>query len=412
MIAFTQPLRLGDSLLTPDGAGVVEEIGLVYTLHPARGRLPARRPELETEPRIPSGTPRSSVAIAWRRSPCSCPSQPISSRRSPACAPRCPPSGSPTSSSRALAERATITVRAHADDPQRAERARPRSSPLDARGAPRRRSVRVTPPPSRRGRGGGPQRTPRANVPQRRRARRRARSRRRRRVPLLLLVVFVSLVALLAGVGFTGAAIVLSNCQLSDLKPPGTNANSFIYARDGSLLGSIPSEENRTPVQRSEMSPWLAKATVAIEDRRFYHHGGIDPHGIVRALWKDIGAGKVVEGGSTITQQLVRNLYLDPAERTHEPKAQGDLPRQQARGRQALAEGQDPHRVHEPGLLRQSCRTASRRRRRRTSRFRRRSSTSRSPRSSPASRRRRPTRTRSSTSAARPRGATRCSTRC
>ena len=58
------------------------------------------------------------------------------------------------------------------------------------------------------------------------------------------------------------------------------------------------------------MSPWLPKATVAVEDRRFYQHGGVDYEGIARALWKDVSAGKVVEGGSTITQQLVRNLYI------------------------------------------------------------------------------------------------------
>jgi penicillin-binding protein 1A len=144
--------------------------------------------------------------------------------------------------------------------------------------------------------------------------------RRRRRVPLMIFATFAGLVALLAVVGFTGAAIVFSNCQLSDLKPPGTNANSFIYARDGSLLGSIPSEENRTPVARTEMSPWLPKATVAIEDRRFYHHGGIDPRGILRALFKDVSAGKVVQGGSTITQQLVRNLYLDPGDKSADRK--------------------------------------------------------------------------------------------
>ena len=58
------------------------------------------------------------------------------------------------------------------------------------------------------------------------------------------------------------------------------------------------------------MSPWLRQATVAIEDRRFYDHGGIDAEGIARALWRDLKAGEVVEGGSTITQQLVRNLYI------------------------------------------------------------------------------------------------------
>src|SRR5207237_2446138 len=93
---------------------------------------------------------------------------------------------------------------------------------------------------------------------------------------------------------------------------------------------SIPSDENRTPVKRSEMSPWLPKATVAIEDRRFYHHGGIDPRGIVRALVKDISAGKVVQGGSTITQQLVRNLYLDQKQTADRKIQEIHLPRKLA----------------------------------------------------------------------------------
>ena len=67
------------------------------------------------------------------------------------------------------------------------------------------------------------------------------------------------------------------------------------------------------------MSRWLPLATVAIEDRRFYSHGGIDAEGIARALWRDLNARRVVEGGSTITQQLVRTLYISN-ERTVERK--------------------------------------------------------------------------------------------
>src|SRR4029079_1848124 len=59
--------------------------------------------------------------------------------------------------------------------------------------------------------------------------------------------------------------------------------------------------------------------TVAIEDRRFYQHGGVDYVGIARALWRDVSAGKVAEAGSTIAQQLVRNLYTG-RERTFERK--------------------------------------------------------------------------------------------
>src|SRR5919204_427094 len=86
--------------------------------------------------------------------------------------------------------------------------------------------------------------------------------------------------------------------------------NSFVYAANGALLGSIPAERNRTPVRLGRISPWTLKATVAIEDHRFYTHGGVDYEGIIRAAWKDLRAGEVVQGGSTITQQLVRNLYI------------------------------------------------------------------------------------------------------
>ena len=63
----------------------------------------------------------------------------------------------------------------------------------------------------------------------------------------------------------------------------------------------------------------MAKAVIATEDRRFYQHGGVDWEGIIRAAWRDVNKGKVVEGGSTITQQLVRNLYIS-RERTFERK--------------------------------------------------------------------------------------------
>src|SRR5439155_3351249 len=102
---------------------------------------------------------------------------------------------------------------------------------------------------------------------------------------------------------------------LSELRPVSTGpqggpANSFVYADNGAFLGAIPAEKNRQPIVLSRSGPWMAKATVAIEDRRFYKHGGVDYKGILRAAGKDLGAGRIVQGGSTITQQLVRNLYI------------------------------------------------------------------------------------------------------
>jgi penicillin-binding protein 1A len=133
---------------------------------------------------------------------------------------------------------------------------------------------------------------------------------RRRRLVLWLVGGLACLAILLAIGGFGGAAAITSQCNLSSLQPVAIGQNSFVYAADGSLLGSIPAERNREPVALAHMSPWAAKATVAIEDRRFYEHGGLDLEGILRAVIADIRAGRIVQGGSTITQQLVRNLYI------------------------------------------------------------------------------------------------------
>jgi penicillin-binding protein 1A len=75
-------------------------------------------------------------------------------------------------------------------------------------------------------------------------------------------------------------------------------------------LGFIQSDELRSPVSWSEIPPDLRNATVAIEDQRFYKNNGIDLTGIFRAALKDVANGAALQGGSTITMQLMRNLYL------------------------------------------------------------------------------------------------------
>jgi len=152
----------------------------------------------------------------------------------------------------------------------------------------------------------------------RRRRLRRARS-RRRGGRALLAALLIGLPGILVAAGFTATAAFRSSCSLSALKPVTIGQNSFVYAADGTLLGSIPAERNRQPVSLHEVSPWMRRATVAIEDRRFYRHGGVDYVGITRALWSDLTAGKIVQGGSTLTQQLVRNLYIS-RERTLQRK--------------------------------------------------------------------------------------------
>jgi penicillin-binding protein 1A len=156
-------------------------------------------------------------------------------------------------------------------------------------------------------------------MPGRRRQRRRREAKRRRRLTIAAGMLIAVVVALGAG-GFGAAQSISKSCNLGKLRPASNGSNSFIYAADGSSLGSIPAEKNRQPVTLAEMSAWMPKATVAIEDRRFYHHGGIDLQGIFRAAVNDIKAGRTVEGGSTITQQLVRNLYIRHQERSFRRK--------------------------------------------------------------------------------------------
>ncbi|MDQ3097857.1 MAG: penicillin-binding protein, partial [Chloroflexota bacterium] len=145
----------------------------------------------------------------------------------------------------------------------------------------------------------------------RRRKRKRVERRsHRRRAVVLAAAALVGLLFVVAGAAVTGVATFGSSCDLNSLQQVEIGSNTFIYAADNSRLGVIPAERNRQPVPLREISPWMPKATVAIEDRRFFAHNGVDAEGIARALWKNVSAGQVVEGGSTITQQLVRNLYI------------------------------------------------------------------------------------------------------
>jgi penicillin-binding protein 1A len=103
--------------------------------------------------------------------------------------------------------------------------------------------------------------------------------------------------------------------NINHLKPIRQGKQSEILAADGSRLGYIQSDTIRQPAKGDRIPRILKDATVAIEDRNFYQHGGIDPAAIVRAAVADVQAGAPVQGGSTITQQLVRNLYIaDPQE--------------------------------------------------------------------------------------------------
>jgi penicillin-binding protein 1A len=153
------------------------------------------------------------------------------------------------------------------------------------------------------------------------RERRRHRRGRQRRSKILLAVAVVGICVAIAGLSLAGyvISIAASAPPLASLKPIDQGTSSAVYAIDGSRLGFIQSDEIRTPIALTRIPESMQAATIAIEDERFYKHGGIDYEGILRAAIKNIEAGKAVEGGSTITQQLVRNLYVG-RERTLERK--------------------------------------------------------------------------------------------
>jgi penicillin-binding protein 1A len=152
----------------------------------------------------------------------------------------------------------------------------------------------------------------------------RRRQRRRGGIGTKLLFVFggVFVVIAIAVIAVTSwvLGVAAKAPPLSSCKPIDRSGNSVVYAADGSKLGVIDSSEARVPVSIERIPRSLQLATVAIEDQRFYEHGGIDTEGILRAAVKDVEAGEAVEGGSTITQQLVRNLCIQNPERNLERK--------------------------------------------------------------------------------------------
>jgi penicillin-binding protein 1A len=100
---------------------------------------------------------------------------------------------------------------------------------------------------------------------------------------------------------------VYSQLDLPQTPPP--LQTTYIYDRDGNQIATLHAGVDRTIIPLSDMPKTLQNAVLAAEDAGFYRHPGIDPIGIVRAAWTDLVSGGIVQGGSTITQQLVKNVY-------------------------------------------------------------------------------------------------------
>ena len=140
---------------------------------------------------------------------------------------------------------------------------------------------------------------------------------RRRRLRLRKFRVLV----LLGGLGVLGAVSAIFGvlmalaAELPQLEQP-TNQNTTLVDVNGESLGLLTGTERRVFVPTSRIAPAMKHAIIAVEDERFYINEGVDLRGIARALWHDIRARRAVQGGSTITQQFVKNALAAQNERT------------------------------------------------------------------------------------------------
>jgi penicillin-binding protein 1A len=139
------------------------------------------------------------------------------------------------------------------------------------------------------------------------------RARGKRHIVRTVVIAATVLVAvlILAGVGGC-AALSASLPDPSTTKARGRDQSTIILDRDGRLLARLFAEQNRSDQPLQKMPAALRQAVIATEDQRFYEHAGVDPIGIARALVTDVVLGKKSQGGSTITQQYIKNAFGTP----------------------------------------------------------------------------------------------------
>jgi penicillin-binding protein 1A len=143
---------------------------------------------------------------------------------------------------------------------------------------------------------------------------RRPRVNKARLAPILLGLSVLALISLVFGMLMAVAQDLPSLETTHEFR---ASQNSILLDHRGrQRVAVLTGRENRILAKSEDISPSVKHAVVAMEDRRFYRHGGLDPQGIARALWADIRRQRAVQGGSTITQQFVKNALLAQTERS------------------------------------------------------------------------------------------------
>jgi len=140
-----------------------------------------------------------------------------------------------------------------------------------------------------------------------------ARPKGRRRIRKLRLFALLALLAVLGLASFSVGLVTAIAGEIPALDPSRIHnqTDGFIYANNGRVLSVLRGSQSRILLRSDQISPLMKQAIVAIEDKRFYEHRGVDVRGIMRALWADMRGGGAVQGGSTITQQFVKNTYTN-----------------------------------------------------------------------------------------------------
>jgi penicillin-binding protein 1A len=162
------------------------------------------------------------------------------------------------------------------------------------------------------------------DLPRRRRERKQKRARSTSRKWLFVKIfVVVVLLSLIAGLAVAAGAIYALSRDLPSLDAQHRDrlaANTVIYDRTGKIvIAELHGGENRVIVPSARIPDVMKQATVAVEDERFFEHHGVDFLGVARAMMENLRAGGVVQGGSTITEQYVKNAYVGN-ERTYKRK--------------------------------------------------------------------------------------------
>ncbi len=139
----------------------------------------------------------------------------------------------------------------------------------------------------------------------------------------LRIFLAVILVCVIVGCGMVAGVFFSVSRELPDLDSADLDTyavTTVILDKDGVQVGDLHTDENRVPVEYDEISPNAVNALIAIEDQRFRSHNGVDPIRIAGAFVANLRAGTIVQGGSTITQQLVRLTFLGPDDKGYERK--------------------------------------------------------------------------------------------